>query len=75
MRLEKRHTTSRRAMILAPAGAILFTLIVSALLVAWSRIALGLHFPRDVLAGALLGAACAWACAGRWRGQGGRSDA
>ena len=32
MRLEKRHTTSRRAMILAPAGAILFTLIVSALL-------------------------------------------
>ena len=36
MRLEKRHTTSRRAMILAPAGAILFTLIVSALLVWWA---------------------------------------
>jgi len=41
MRLEKRHTTSRRAMILAPAGAILFTLIVSALLVLWAGAPIG----------------------------------
>ena len=41
MRLEKRHTTSRRAMILAPAGAILFTLIVSALLVWWAGAPIG----------------------------------
>lgn len=41
MRLEKRHTPSRRAMILAPAGAILFTLIVSALLVLWAGAPIG----------------------------------
>ncbi|WP_313082745.1 phosphatase PAP2 family protein [Pulveribacter sp.] len=35
----------------------------SALLVAWSRLCLGVHFPSDVLAGALLGPACAWAVA------------
>ena len=29
-------------------------------LISWSRIYLGLHFPFDVLAGALLGAACGW---------------
>ncbi|WP_157983679.1 phosphatase PAP2 family protein [Simplicispira metamorpha] len=49
-----------------PRSGVALVLLGCALLVAWSRIALGLHFPRDVLAGALLGAACAWACAGRW---------
>lgn len=31
-----------------------------ALLVAWSRVALGLHFPLDVLAGAVVGCLSAW---------------
>ena len=30
-------------------------------MVAWSRVFLGLHFPSDVLAGAVLGSALAWA--------------
>ncbi len=29
-------------------------------LIAWSRVCLGLHFPLDVLAGAVLGLSCAW---------------
>ena len=36
-------------------------LLTAALAVAWSRVALGLHFPSDVLVGALLGALCALA--------------
>ncbi len=36
MRLEKRSHPSRRALLLAPIGAILFTLLVSALLVLWA---------------------------------------
>ncbi len=35
-------------------------LLPVALLVAWSRVFLGLHFPSDVLAGAALGTAVAW---------------
>ena len=31
-----------------------------AALISWSRVYLGLHFPSDILAGALLGAACGW---------------
>lgn len=31
-----------------------------ALLVSWSRIFLGVHFPSDVLGGAVLGFACGW---------------
>ena len=41
MRLEKRTQTSRRALILAPVGAIVFTLLVSALLVLWAGAPLG----------------------------------
>jgi undecaprenyl-diphosphatase len=36
---------------------------VCATLVAWSRCALGVHYPSDVLCGALLGAAIGLACA------------
>ena len=50
-----------------------FALVVAAL-IAWSRVSLGLHFPSDVLAGAVLGGICAWVCCGglwrralRWR--------
>lgn len=35
-------------------------LLVSAGAIAWSRVCLGLHFPGDVLTGALVGAASAW---------------
>jgi undecaprenyl-diphosphatase len=31
-----------------------------ALLLGWSRVGLGVHYPGDVLAGGLLGAACGW---------------
>ncbi len=37
-----------------------------AALVSWSRVYLGLHFPSDVLAGALLGAVCGWSVALRF---------
>lgn len=36
-------------------------LLLSALLIAWSRVALGLHFPSDTVAGIGLGALSAWA--------------
>ena len=34
--------------------------LVAASLIAWSRVSLGLHFPVDVLAGAVIGGASAW---------------
>ena len=36
MRLEKRHTQSALALVLAPVGAVAFTMLVSALLVLWA---------------------------------------
>ena len=38
------------------------TLLVWAFLISYSRIYLGVHYPGDVLAGALLGALMAWIC-------------
>ena len=46
--------TCTRRRILAAAA------LVMASLIAWSRISLGLHFPVDVLAGAVVGGASAW---------------
>ncbi len=37
-------------------------LFVWAALMSYSRIYLGLHYPLDILAGALVGVCCAWAC-------------
>ena len=37
--------------------------VAAALLVAWSRVCLGLHFPFDVLTGMLVGVFSAWLCA------------
>ena len=41
MRLERRHETSRAALVLAPVGAVLFTMLVSALLVLWAGAPVG----------------------------------
>jgi ABC-type uncharacterized transport system permease subunit len=41
MRLERRSIASRRAMVLAPIGAVAFTLLVSALLVLWAGAPVG----------------------------------
>jgi undecaprenyl-diphosphatase len=39
--------------------------LLLAALVAWSRVSLGLHFPSDALAGAVVGGLSAWVCCGR----------
>ncbi|RYY68507.1 MAG: ABC transporter permease, partial [Comamonadaceae bacterium] len=41
MRLERRHETSRAALVLAPFGAVLFTMAISALLVLWAGAPVG----------------------------------
>ncbi len=41
MRLERRHETSRTALVLAPIGAVVFTMAVSALLVLWAGAPVG----------------------------------
>ena len=41
MRLERRHETSRAALVLAPIGAVAFTMLVSALLVLWAGAPVG----------------------------------
>ena len=41
MRLERRHETSRTALVLAPIGAIVFTMAISALLVRWAGAPVG----------------------------------
>ncbi len=41
MRLERRHETSRAALVLAPIGAVGFTLLESALLVLWAGAPVG----------------------------------
>ncbi len=39
----------------------LFVMVPLALLVGYSRVYLGVHYPLDVVGGAILGAACGWA--------------
>ena len=41
MRLQKRSQTSALALLLAPVGAVLFTMMVSSLLVLWAGAPLG----------------------------------
>ena len=41
MRLERRHESSRAALLLAPVGAVAFTLLISALLVLWAGAPVG----------------------------------
>ena len=41
MRLEKRSKTSAAALLLAPVGAVLFTLLVGSLLVLWAGAPVG----------------------------------
>ena len=41
MRLEKRNHTSRAAYVLAPVGAVVFTLLISGLLVLWAGAPVG----------------------------------
>ena len=41
MRLERRHQASRTALVLAPIGAVAFTLAISALLVLWAGAPVG----------------------------------
>lgn len=52
----------------APRRSVGVLCLLSGLLIAWSRVALGVHFPMDVIAGAAIAAACALAVRrlGRW---------
>lgn len=56
----------------APRGLTRWVPVLLALLISWSRVALGVHFPLDVLAGAVVGASAAglvrYLCARTWPG-------
>ena len=58
MRLEKRTQTSRTALLLAPVGAITFTLLVSALLVLWAGAPVGRTYAALLQGG--FGSVFAW---------------
>lgn len=51
MRLEKRNAPSRTALALAPAGAVLFTLVISSLLVLWAGAPVGATYALLVKGG------------------------
>lgn len=50
----------------APRRAVGALCLLAGLLIAWSRVALGVHFPLDVIAGAAIAAACALAMHRLW---------
>lgn len=50
----------------APRRTVGVLCLLSGLLVAWSRVALGVHFPMDVIAGAFIAACCALAARLLW---------
>jgi len=55
------HAVSFTAVAVSAYGELAWVLVPFALLVAMSRVALGLHYPTDVAAGAVVGALVAWA--------------
>ena len=58
MRLERRQATSRSALLLAPIGAVAFTMLVSALLVLWAGAPVGRTYALLVQGG--FGSVFAW---------------
>ena len=56
------HAVALTAIAVAHFPVLAWPLVPFTLLVAWSRVALGLHYPSDVAAGAGVGGAIAWAC-------------
>ncbi len=48
-----------------PAGTVAWYLLAA--LISYSRLYLGVHYPSDVVAGALVGLACGWFAVGRTR--------
>lgn len=56
------HAVALTAVAVVHYPALGWALVPFTLLVAWSRVALGLHYPSDVAAGAAVGGAIAWVC-------------
>lgn len=56
------HAVAFSVIAAAHYGELAWLLIPLTALIAASRVALGLHYPSDVLAGATVGGAIAWAC-------------